>query len=174
MLALQDSDGNRPAFNPDRGQTPDGRIVACSAFQPLKLQVKAAGGIRMGAGSFGAAVSRQKLSLGVMIQKFRIVAGRFDVVELLGQSQSEVFLLVARLKLAVSGRGGTPGYLIENVCHGILLMIKMPVQNSVCLLRRGQPLLLRPDLISQPVVKGRKQELHRDPQNDPKAQGIGQ
>ena len=56
MLALQDSDGYRPAFNPDRGQSPNGWIVSGSAFQPLKLSMKAAGGIRMGADSFGAAV----------------------------------------------------------------------------------------------------------------------
>src|ERR1039458_2860593 len=67
-----------------------------------------------------------------MAHEFRIVASRFGVVEFLSQAQSEVLLLVAWLKLAVSGRGGTPGYLIENVCHGVLLMIKMPVQNSVC------------------------------------------
>jgi hypothetical protein len=38
----------------------------------------------MVAGSFGAAVSRQKLGLGVVIQKVRIVAGRGCVIELLG------------------------------------------------------------------------------------------
>ena len=118
MLALQDRDSYRPAFNPDRGQTPDGGPVAGSAFQPLKLQVKAAGGIKMGAGSFGAAVSRQELSLRVMVHEFDVVAGRDCVIELLGQAQSEVFALVARLKLAVSGRGGTPGYLIKDVRHG--------------------------------------------------------
>jgi hypothetical protein len=46
------------------------------------------------------------------------VAGRSCVIELLGQPQSEIFALIARLKLAVSGRGGTPGYLIKNVRHG--------------------------------------------------------
>jgi hypothetical protein len=46
------------------------------------------------------------------------VAGRGFIIELLSQSQSEIFALIARLKLAVLGRGGTPGYLIKNVCHG--------------------------------------------------------
>ncbi|MGA2145548.1 MAG: hypothetical protein ABSH49_11370 [Bryobacteraceae bacterium] len=118
MLVLQDRDGYRPAFNPDRGQAPDGGPVAGSAIQPFQLQMKAAAGIKMGTGSFGAAVSHQELILRVMVQEFGIVAGRGCVIKLLGQSQSEIFALIARLKLAVSGRGGTPGYLIKNVCHG--------------------------------------------------------
>src|ERR1019366_8505275 len=97
---------------------PHGGPVASSAFQPFKLQMKAAGGIKMGAGSFGAAVSRQELSLRVMLQEFGIVAGCGFIIELLSQPQSEIFALIARLKLAVSGSGGTPGYLIKNVCHG--------------------------------------------------------
>jgi hypothetical protein len=112
MLALQDSDGYRPAFNPDRGPSPNGWIVAGSSFQPFKLQMKAAGGIRMGAGSFGAAVSRQELSLGIMVQEFGVVAGRGYVIELLSQAQGKILLLVAWLKLVVSDRGGTPGHLI--------------------------------------------------------------
>src|ERR1039458_7257710 len=58
MLVLQDRDGYRPAFNPDRDQTPDSGAVAASALQSLKLQMKTAGGIKMGAGSFGAADSQ--------------------------------------------------------------------------------------------------------------------
>jgi hypothetical protein len=80
--------------------------------------MKAAGGIKMGAGSFSAAVSQQELILRVTLQEFGIVAGRGFVIELLSQPQSEIFALIARLKLAVSGRGGTPGYLIKNVRHG--------------------------------------------------------
>jgi hypothetical protein len=83
MIALQASDGNRPAFNPDRGQTPGGGGVAASALQPLKFQMKTTGGIKMGACSFGAAVSHQKLSLRVLVQEFRIVAGRDCVIEFL-------------------------------------------------------------------------------------------
>jgi hypothetical protein len=56
----------------------------------------------------------------------------------------------------------------------VLVKIKNARSKKRLLLRRGQPLLFRPDLIAQPVVKGREQELHRDPQNDPKAQGIDQ
>jgi hypothetical protein len=118
MLAIQDCDGYRAAFNPDCSQTPDGGPVAGSAFKPLKLQMKAAGRIKMGAGSFGAAVGRQKLSLRVMFREFHIVADRDCVIELLGQSQSEVLALVARLKLVVSGSGGTPGYLLKDIRHG--------------------------------------------------------
>jgi hypothetical protein len=98
--------------------------------------MKAAGGIKMGAGSFSAAVSHQELSLRVMVQEFGIVAGRDCVIELLGQSQSEVFALVARLKLVVSGSGGTPGYLIKDVRHGFWYQNASSKQG--CLLRRGQ------------------------------------
>jgi hypothetical protein len=80
--------------------------------------MEAAGGIKMGAGSFGAAVSHQELNLRIMFQEFGIVAGCGCVIELLSEPQSEIFALIARLKLAVSGRGGTPGYLIKNVRHG--------------------------------------------------------
>src|ERR1019366_7294702 len=90
MLALQDRDSYRPAFNPDRDQTPAGGPVGESAFQPFKLQMKTAGWINMRAGSFGAAVSHQELSLRVMVHEFAVVAGRSGVTELLGQAQSEV------------------------------------------------------------------------------------
>jgi hypothetical protein len=53
-----------------------------------------------------------------MLREFDIVADRDCVIELLGQTQSEVFVLVARLKLVVYGGGGTPGYLVKNVGHG--------------------------------------------------------
>jgi len=56
----------------------------------------------------------------------------------------------------------------------VLVRIKNARLKQRLLLRRGQPLLLGPDLIAQPVVKGRKQELYRHPQNDTEAQGIGQ
>jgi hypothetical protein len=118
MLALQDRDGYGPAFNPDRGQTPDSGPVAGSAFQPFQLQMKAAGWINMRACSFGAAVSHQELSLRVMVYKFGVVTNRNCVIELLGQAQSEILALIARLKLVVSARGGTPGHLIKNVRHG--------------------------------------------------------
>jgi hypothetical protein len=141
VVAVQDRHGYGAPFNPDGAQFAPALGTASASLERLKLQVKAASRIEMGA--YSPAIGCQKLAFGVLLSQFSVMARGRTVAKPAGKAQGQEFLYGP-------GPEMTACDLIEYVHHSVWQMNWL---EQGLLDWYGQVLFLGPDLVAKLIME---------------------